>query len=139
MGIRGFLSVIQTRKIKFSSIQFCIGNLVLFDFIYFQLSYFLNCLLSFRDYSPICSYNSNDTFLSFYCPGRVSEEKSRRLPFPLSVHIIPYINYSVWMAEKKDPALSFQRQYKVLSLLFSLMPVPFPLTSYPESFFLFSS
>ena len=104
-----------------------------------SVSNFLNCLLSFRDYSPICSYNSNDTFLSFYCPGRVSEEKSRRLPFPLSVHIIPYINYSVWMAEKKDPALSFQRQYKVLSLLFSLMPVPFPLTSYPESFFLFSS
>lgn len=30
---------IQTRKIKFSSIQFCIGNLALFDFIWFQLSY----------------------------------------------------------------------------------------------------
>lgn len=39
MGIRGFLSVIRTRKIKFSSIQFCIGDLALFDFICFQLSH----------------------------------------------------------------------------------------------------
>ena len=30
--------IIRTRKIKFSSIQFCIGDLVLFDFICFQLS-----------------------------------------------------------------------------------------------------
>ncbi len=45
MRIRGFLSVIQTRKIKFSSIQFCIGDLVLFDFIYFQLSYLYGLFL----------------------------------------------------------------------------------------------
>ena len=38
MGIRGFLSVIRTRKMEFNSIQFCIGDLVLFDFICFQLS-----------------------------------------------------------------------------------------------------
>lgn len=38
-GFFAFLSAIQTRKIKFSSIQFCIGNLALFDFIWFQLSY----------------------------------------------------------------------------------------------------
>ena len=31
--------ITRTRKIKFSSIQFCIGNLALFDFIWFQLSY----------------------------------------------------------------------------------------------------
>ena len=45
MRIRGFLSVIRTRKIKFSSIQFCIGDLVLFDFIYFQLSYLYGLFL----------------------------------------------------------------------------------------------
>ena len=32
--------ITRTRKIKFSSIQFCIGYLVLFDFICFQLSCF---------------------------------------------------------------------------------------------------
>ena len=31
--------ITQTRKIKFSSIQFCIGDLVPFDFIFFQLSH----------------------------------------------------------------------------------------------------
>ena len=38
-------SIIRTRKIKFSSIQFCIGDLVLFDFIYFQLSYLYGLFL----------------------------------------------------------------------------------------------
>ena len=33
-------SIIQTRKIKSNSIQFCIEYLVLFDFICFQLSCF---------------------------------------------------------------------------------------------------
>ena len=39
MRLPGSLFTTRTRKIKFSSIQFCIGDLVLFDFIYFQLSY----------------------------------------------------------------------------------------------------
>ena len=78
-------------------------------------------------------YTKRDRFMPFLL--------AEILNFQGSTHRIGVgsFSYSVWMAEKKDPALSFQRQYKVLSLLFSLMPVPFPLTSYPESFFLFSS
>lgn len=100
----GLYSPIQIRKIKFSSIQFCIGDLVLFDFIYFQLSYLYGLFLLVLS---ICYQEF--AFLSFYCPGRVSAEKSRRLPFPLSVHIIPHINYSVWMAEKKGPCTVFSK------------------------------
>ena len=45
MRLPGSLFTTQTRKIKFSSIQFCIGDLVLFDFIYFQLSYLYGLFL----------------------------------------------------------------------------------------------
>lgn len=39
-GLCSPASTIQTRKIESDSIQFCIGHLVLFDFICFQLSCF---------------------------------------------------------------------------------------------------
>lgn len=40
MGLYSPVETIQTRKTKFGSIQFCIGHLVLFTFVCFQLSCF---------------------------------------------------------------------------------------------------